>query len=73
LNYALWVDLYEFIDCDLVKEGDPIWMIISIGTYRTREKQIFEWKKEKKLWRFPACQVIEEKLEKEMSLPADVD
>ena len=72
-NYALWVDLYEFTDSDLVKEGDPIWMVISIGPYKTKEKHAFDWKKERLVWKYKNTQVIDLGLTKDVVLPADAE
>jgi hypothetical protein len=69
--YALWVDMYEFIDCDLVSEGDPIWMVVSIGPYKTKEKLAFDWKQERKVWKYKNVQVIDNALTKDVVLPAD--
>jgi len=68
----LWVDIYDFIDCELVSPGDPLWVVISIGTYKTKNKVELKWKgKEKEgYWRYKPIYVEDDKL-KDMSLPCD--
>jgi hypothetical protein len=56
-----------------VKEDDPVWAEVSIGSYRTKEKQLFRWSKSGECFSFKAVQVIDEKLTKDMQLPVDID
>jgi len=34
-NYQLWVDLYDFVNCEVIKPGKPVYCIISIGNKKT--------------------------------------
>jgi hypothetical protein len=31
----MWVDLYDLVNCDVIKKGEPVRLVISIGRYKT--------------------------------------
>jgi hypothetical protein len=34
-NYLLWVDLYEWINCDFVGKGVNLWVEVTIGSNKS--------------------------------------
>lgn len=54
MKYQLWVDLYHFVDCDLVSKGAPIWAEISIGRFLSRSEN-FTYKKETNAYKYKPC------------------
>lgn len=34
-NYLLWVDLYEWINCDFTSKGENLWVEVTIGANKS--------------------------------------
>ena len=54
--YQIWVDVYEFINCELVSKGSPLWIIVSMGDCEL-DRVDLEWKEKYQGYRYKPIQV----------------
>ena len=51
----MWVDMYEYVNCELVSKGSPLWIIVSMGDTQL-ERVDLEWKEKYQAYKYKPIQ-----------------